>query len=72
MNVRDYLGFRYVPLILHGGDVRDTWNATFCPDAVISIEGTFLNISSMRQFDTIHEAMEYIRNREMIKYFDEN
>jgi len=36
------------------------------------IEGKFLNISSMTQFDTIHEAMEYIRNREIIKYFDED
>jgi hypothetical protein len=36
------------------------------------IEGKFLNISSMTQFDTIYEAMEYIRNREIIKYFDED
>jgi hypothetical protein len=71
---RDYPGFKWslVPTSNSNGDSYDVWQSNFCTDAVMLIEGKFFNISSMTQFDTIYEAMEYIRNREIIKYFDED
>jgi hypothetical protein len=69
---RDYPGFKWSLVPTTHNDAYDVWESTFCPDAVMSIEGKFFNISSMTQFDTIYEAMEYIRNREIIKYFDED
>ena len=70
MSIRDYPGFRWSLVPTTHNDTYDVWESTFCLDAVMSIEGKFFNISSMRQFDTIHEAMEYIRNREIIRFFD--
>ena len=68
---RDYPGFKWSLVPTTHNDAYDVWESTFCPDAIMCIEGKFLNISSMTQFDTIHEAMEYIRNREIIRFFDE-
>jgi hypothetical protein len=72
MSIRDYPGFKWSLVPTSNNDAYDVWESAFCSDAVMSIEGKFLNISSMRQFDTIHEAMEYIRNRAIINYFDED
>jgi hypothetical protein len=72
MSIRDYPGFKWilVPTSNSNGDSYDVWQSNFCTDAVMSIEGKFFNILSMRQFETIHDAMEYIRNRAIINYFD--
>jgi hypothetical protein len=72
MSIRDYPGFKWSLVPTTHNDAYDVWESNFCTDAVMSIEGKFFNISSMTQFDTIYEAMEYIRNREIIKYFDED
>ena len=69
---RDYPGFKWSSVPTSNHDTYDVWESTFCPDAIMSIQGKFLNISSMTQFETIHEAMEYIRNRAIINYFDED
>ena len=72
MSIRDYPGFKWRAMPNSRGGIYDVWESTFCHDTIFSIEGKFYKVSSMKQFDTIHEAMEYIRNREIIRFFDED
>ena len=72
MSIRDYPGFKWSLVPTSNGDTYDVWESTFCPDAIMSSEGRFFNISDMYTFDTVHEAMEYIRHKAMIQFFDEN
>jgi hypothetical protein len=72
MSIRDYPGFKWKTIPNTNGGSYDVWEPAFSHDAIISIEGKFFNVSSMRPFETIHEAMEFVRNYAIIKYFDEN
>lgn len=74
MNIRDYPGFKYVPLQLAGRDVTDTWNAKFCEGYIVSVEGQFYAIYTLKPhhvYNTIHEAMESIKSCAIIDFFDE-
>jgi hypothetical protein len=72
MSIRDYPGFKWSLIPTTNSDAYDVWQSNFCYDAIMSIEGKFLDLSSMRKFDTIHDAMEHIRHREIIRFFDED
>ena len=72
MSIRDYPGFKWSLVPTTHNDAYDVWESTFCDDTIFSIEGKFYKVSSMKQFETIHDAMEYIRNRAIINYFDED
>lgn len=71
MSIRDYPGFKWRTTPGANGDTYDIWESTFCFDTIFLLEGKFYKVSSMRNFDTIHEAMDYIRDREIVKYFDD-
>ncbi len=73
MSIRDYPGFKYVPLQLAGGDVRDTWNAKFCKGYIVSVEGQFYASHGHKHqyvYNTIYEAMESIKSCAIIDFFD--
>jgi hypothetical protein len=73
MSIRDYPGFKYVPLHFSSGEVRDTWNAKFCRGYIVSVEGKFYTTHSNKYnkvCDDIYEAMSYIRNKAIINFFD--
>ena len=72
MSIRDYPGFKWQTMPNSTGGVYDVWTSTFSSDAVFSIEGKFYKVSSMKKFETIYEAMDYIKHKAIINFFDEN
>jgi hypothetical protein len=72
MSIRDYPGFKWRTIPRSNNDIYDVWEPNFAYDAVISIEGKFITTGNMRSYDTIHEAMDYIRHQAIINFFDED
>jgi hypothetical protein len=77
MNIRDYPGFKWKPFPKADGDIYDTWEALFDNSCILSIEGRFYADVKNHEIGyvthvSIHDAMDYIKNYAIIKYFDED
>jgi hypothetical protein len=74
MRFRYYPGFSWYVTTNANGESFDHWESLFSHDIITHIEGKFyVNILSLHKsliFNTIHEAMEYIRNKAITKFFD--
>ena len=76
MSIRDYPGFKWSLFVKANEDVYDTWKSLFFDANIVSIEGNFYSYIAYERghvmHETIHDAMDYIRHKAIIKYFDEN
>lgn len=75
MNSRDYPGFKWKPFYKANGDIYDTWETLFDNSCILSIEGKFYADVKKKEIGyitylSIHEAMEYVKNKAIINYFD--
>lgn len=76
MSIRDYPGFRWNPLPKSDGFMWDAWEALFADAYILSIEGNFyVNVkdqSGHMLHVSIHHAMDYVKHKAIIDFFDEN
>jgi hypothetical protein len=75
MRFRYYPGFSWYVTTNSKGESFDHWESLFSNnDVITSLNGKFyVNILSSHKsviFNTIYEAMDYIRNKAIINYFD--
>lgn len=74
MNIRDYPGFTFYTTINVMSDSVDNWVSKFSNDTITLIEGkSYVNIHSLHEtvcFQDIHKAIEYVRNKAIINFFD--
>jgi uncharacterized protein (DUF608 family) len=75
MRFRYYPGFSWYVTTNGKGESLDHWESLFSNNDVIThIEGKFyvniLSLHNVLRFNTIHEAMEHIRNKAIVNYFD--
>lgn len=75
MRFKYYPGFSWYVTTNSQGESFDNWESLFSDDDIVtSINGKFfvniLSLHKLVRFNTIHEAMEYVKNKAIINYFD--
>ncbi len=69
-----YPGFTYTPLVLTNGEVKSTWMAKFSNSHIVAVGDKFYSYykrNYQAACETIQEAMDIIKHRSIIDFFDE-